>query len=180
MNHVHYWIVAIHRHLGKSGIAGMALLIASAAAWNLNIQPLRHRITTLSAQYVSIPVAAPQAPALQSRPADNTLPAFYRHFPAVHSYPAHLANLYRSARSEGLVLSDGTYHIESDSKGRLTHYEISLPMKGTYIQIRHFLRRIFNQFPTMALDRLTLRRSNIGDNLVEAKLHLVWYLQEKR
>lgn len=170
-------IAVAHGYLGKTGLTGILLLIAATGSWLTALLPLQHRIAALSVQQTDATVVASQPPATQNAVVGNPLPEFYQHFPTMRSYAPRLNHLYRAAQSEGLVLAEGAYHAVTDSQGKLTYYEINLPMKGSYVQVRRFLRRVFAEFPTVALDRLTLQRASISDGLVESQVRLVWYLE---
>jgi hypothetical protein len=176
------WFATARGYLGRTGAAGSLLLAISVSLWLGAILPLQHRITALSEQEDNTVSLLPQPPPDQATIAKDRkdrLAKFYREFPSLRGYAPRLAHLYNAAQREGLVLSDGSYHAVGNSQGRLTRYEITLPIKGNYVQVRHFLRRVLNEFPTMALNRLTLQRASIGVSQVEAEIQLVWYLEDK-
>ena len=61
----------------------------------------------------------------------------------------------------------------SEEQGlNLLRYQITLPVKGSYISIRGFLRRVLNDIPSASLDGISLQRQNAGDEILEAQIRL--------
>jgi hypothetical protein len=63
--------------------------------------------------------------------------------------------------------------------GRVMRYQVTLPVRGTYPQIRKFVDGALAQVPALSLDGIQFERRNIGDATVDAKIKFVVYLGKK-
>lgn len=170
----------VYGYLGRTGITGLALLITAALLWTLFALPLQQRIYEMRAQDAQTltrtitPIIAARA----SSPVSDPLQHYYQSFPSTSGMTQQLVHLHQLAQQEGLTLADGRYHSEAMANSGLLRYQLTLPMKGNYPQVRRFLRRALNEFPTLALDRLRLERQSAADDMIEAQLNWVWYLRD--
>ena len=55
-------------------------------------------------------------------------------------------------------------------------YQFTLPVRGTYPQIRKFVDGALADVPALSLDSIQFERRKIGDATVDAKLKLVVFL----
>ena len=68
------------------------------------------------------------------------LARFHGMFPPVQRLGAEVEALYSHARASGLQLQQGEYRLESKT-GALSAYRVTLPVRGSYGQIRQFVDR---------------------------------------
>jgi hypothetical protein len=101
---------------------------------------------------------------------------FYGNFPAMQKLPDELERLYGLARAARLDLLRGEYRLERRGRG-LASYRVTLPMRGTYPQIREFVGSSLKQMPYAALDGLRFERRKVGDGQVEAQVRLIVYFR---
>jgi hypothetical protein len=160
--------------LGALGAAALALLAAGAAFLVLAVQPLEEEQRRLDEQ---IRLAARGAPSHKAQPAGASakLAAFYAFFRRGEEPTDWLAKLYGSGKAAGLELRSADYRMV-ETPYPLLRYEISLPVTGSYAQIRAFLASALDSIPTLSLDRVGFRRKRAGDAVVEADLTLTLYL----
>jgi len=64
-----------------------------------------------------------------------------------------------------------------DKVGKLVRYQMTLPVKGEYPQIRKFLTDLPGALPAVALENVQFERQKIADPNVEAKIRLVLYME---
>lgn len=172
--------------LGWRGMAGLALLGAAAILWlgaqrpdERKAQQLKADVADLRARLRSAGEAGsgPDGRALAPATRADQLATFYAFFPVVASLPDWLAVLNTAAASNGLVLESGEYALVAPrGEQRLARYEITLPVKGTWPQLRGFVADVMEKIPAAALEDLVLRREAVGAADVEAKLKLVLWL----
>jgi hypothetical protein len=74
------------------------------------------------------------------------------------------------------VLEQGDYRLASAKGDKLERYQITLPVKGSYPQIRKFIGRLLADLPAASLDGVSFLRQKIGDTQVESQLKLTLYL----
>lgn len=104
------------------------------------------------------------------------LHAFYEFFPARESVPNLLGAIYNAARAESISLSEGEYKYIRAKTGGLGMYQVNLPVKGSYVQVRMFIVKVLNEIPSAALDEVSFKREIVGSGELEAKLRFTVYL----
>lgn len=165
--------------IGWTGVLGLGLLVCVAAFYVSTLAPLQLRLEALRQENMQLrhqakasAKDAPQAPA-------EKLAAFYGYFPPSKSLPDLLDKIFASAKRQSLVLEHGEYRAHKDSVGELVRYQLMLPVRGGYPQIRKFVDAALAEVPALALDSIQFERRKIGDAAVDAKLKLVVFLGNK-
>lgn len=148
--------------LGLLGLAALGVLLACAAFVIAVVQPLERRATELDSEL------AGKAKVLKGVGQPLRLGAFYGFFDRRERLEDWLAKLYATATVAGLDFRNADYRLV-ESRQRLQRYQITLPMSGTYPQIRAFLEGALAEIPVMSIDQVTFRRKQVGDTRVEAE-----------
>jgi len=107
------------------------------------------------------------------------LEAFYALFPPVEKLGSELERLYGFARASGLELLQGEYRVERRPAG-LTFYRVTLPVRGTYTQLRRFGSEVLTRMPNTSIDGLRFERKKPGDALLDAQLRLTIHFRPGR
>jgi hypothetical protein len=168
------------RDLGWPGIVGLSLIAFTLAFHVSAILPaqqelerrqneansLRDRIQRATRIFVD----NPGSPAGQ-------LGAFYQFFPTAEDAPETLRHIYEGAQALGVVLDQGDYRVIPEKSGKLLRYQVTLPVKGPYPQIRKFLATVLTQNPTVSLENVSFGKQKVADPVVEARIRLVVYLR---
>ena len=103
------------------------------------------------------------------------LEQFYRLLPAKASAPDWLRIiLLRRAHSHSAWSRE--IKITIDKNGRLLAYEIGLPVRGTYTQVRKFIADVLEQIPAIALDEIVIKREAINVNRIDASIRFTLFL----
>lgn len=159
--------------LGPAGVAGIGLLVFCLPFYFGSVAPLERELARRTAAAaaqranVPLPVAAPEGVAELER--------FYRRFPTLDGLQGELEAVYAHARASKLQLAQGEYRLE---KGvGLAAYRVTLPVRGSYAQLRRFVGHILKDMPTASLDALRFDRKKAGDAQVEAQVRLTIYLR---
>jgi len=164
-------LLRLAHELGMLGIVS-ALLLAAAAVFHLAVvKPLEARDAEASQRVAR---QAPRAPAAEAASSVDKLAAVYQHLSKDESPTDWLAKLHAIGSATGLELKSAAYKQQAD--GRIVHYEIVLPISGSYAQIRDFLARALAEVPAMSVDQLTLRRENRTDTNLRAELRLTLHM----
>lgn len=168
------------KRLGWPGVTGLCLMAFGLAFYLSTIGPsavqierMRHETASLQER---IKHAANSFTDNPGSPAGQ-LTAFYGFFPAVDSSPYWLRKIYHAAQSQGLALEQGDYRITEQKEGRLFHYQITLPVKGPYLQIRKFIAAVMADIPVVSLDHVSFEKQKISDPMVETKIRFTLYLR---
>lgn len=169
------------RTMGWPAVLAIGLLVVCLSLYFSTIRPMQERLVEVQHSTV---VAREQA--LRDGQAGNDrlltpaeqLAEFYRAFPAERYSPQWLEKLIAIAEQNDLSLNEGEYKTSREKVGRLVRYQIVLPVKGQYPQIREFLAEIPAEIPIMALENVQFERENVADATVTAKIKLVLYLEQ--
>lgn len=166
------------RRLGWPGAAGLALAIYALALYGAAVVPAGRRLEAARGELATLQAEASRRASSPAEPsAEARLGAFYQSFPAPDSAPAWLEKLYAAAGKESLMLESGDYKLTPDKSGRLLRYAISLPVRGSYVQVRRFVRAALDENPALALSDIHLKRDAIGNAAIEARIQFILYLR---
>lgn len=175
------WL-ARHRlqQLGWPGVLALGLFTFCLAFYLSALLPAREKLQALEQDAAMLqermqPSTKPIRAADAGGP-ETQLAAFYTAFPSNASTPDLLQKIYRAAATSQISLDQGAYRLVADRDGRLQRYQITLPLKGSYPQIKAFLARIMKELPTLALDSISFQRQNIADPVLDAQVRLTLYL----
>ncbi len=163
--------------VGWPGMIALLLLAGSAAFAALMVQPLQERVTSLRQDAKSLhdQSRAKVSGAKSLNPAEQ-LAEYYRFFPRQETITDSMAVLYSAAAAQNLSLEQAEYRLVHGRDDKLTRYEIVLPVKGGYVQVRKFMAQALADVPNLSLDAITFSRQKIGDAAVDAQLRFTFYL----
>jgi Tfp pilus assembly protein PilO len=170
------------RLLGWPGILGIGVLVMCATFYLSTLQPAAERLRETQQSAASLRDQMKQAGEVAKgpeRPVAEQLAEFYKLFPNEKDLPDWLAKVFAAAQAQGLVLEQGEYKTQRDKIGHLMHYEITLPVKGEYPQIRKFLAALTRDVPIVGLQQIEFERQKVGTPTVDSKIRLVLYLEQQ-
>ncbi len=165
--------------LGWPGILGLGLLVFIAAFYFSTFRPEQMRLEELRSEVSKLEDKRARAPCEEPKTSGEKLTAFYGFFPPSDHIADLLGKIYGAAEQQALKLEQGEYRAVRDNVGRLTHYQITLPVKGTYPQVRKFVAAALAEVPNLSLDSIQFERQKVGDSTVDAKVKLVLYLGQR-
>ncbi|PMZ58133.1 pilus assembly protein PilO, partial [Pseudomonas sp. GW247-3R2A] len=128
--------------LGMPGLAGLAMLLL-ALAWALGgLMPDWNSLQTLSQQtreageyLAKVEDGSVAAPVVPQRQLDD----FRSKLPSQPQATVAIDKIYALAAQEHITLARGEYSLGIDPKTHLARYQILLPVRGSYPQLRRFL-----------------------------------------
>lgn len=171
MRRIEAWL----RRLGAAGVLGIGVLFFCVPFYLSAILPAERE---LEAQRLAAERLRTRAP-LHPFAADDrgeSLRRFYALFPEVASLPDEVERLYSLAHSARLELEQGEYRLERQGDG-LVSYRVTLPIHGTYPQIREFVGAVLKELPIVSLDALRFERKKSGETRLEAQVRLTVYFR---
>lgn len=171
----------LYDSLGWPGVAGLAMLLLAGGITLSLVQPKTAQLAELKQANQSLKTRIAQA-AREGIPATGSqddLTRFYGFFdgPATTQW---LDKLYAAAAAQDLVLTQGEYRMTPDRTGKLARYQITLPVKGSYVQIRRFVAQVLSEVPVAALEDISFKRETIGTAQLEAHIKLTLFLNADR
>jgi Tfp pilus assembly protein PilO len=167
--------------LGWPGMVGLGLAVFVGAFYFSTLLPLQAQLEELQKQNVKerLHGAAKTRESEYSNAPRDTLSAFYGYFPQPTALPDLLDKVFAAAKAQGLELKHGEYRAVNDKVSGMTQFQISLPVRGSYPQIRGFVDRTLSDVPTLSLQGIQFDRQKVGETAVDAKVSLDVYLGKK-
>ncbi len=173
---LHEWTDA----LGAAGIVGIGLAVFAAALYASSVAPARDELKRLQAHaaradradrgggegYAHLNATASSAEQLER---------FQRRLPPFSEAPALVLKLHAIAAANGVVLETGEYQPLRDRNTNITRYQITLPLKASYPQVRLFLAQLLDELPAVSLDEISIRRESIDARAAETRVRLTAY-----
>jgi len=160
----------VRDELGAMGMASIVLFIGAALFMTLVLQPLKDKNRVLAARAG----AMSDAPSAAATP-NEKLAAVYQYLAKPEAATDWLAKLYAIGRATGVELQSASYKTQG-AAGRLERYEMTIPLTGSYTQMRDFLKRALAEIPVLSLDQISLKRENRREGTVQAELHLTLHM----
>lgn len=154
------------RALGLTGVIGIAALVFSAGYFLLRYEPLANEVDSLRQAYAqrgsqSVASNVDEGGLTPAR----QLAQFYSRLKSEAEVPEVLRVLHKGARSAGLRFVRGDYRPQRDASGKLLRYRITLPVRGSYLQVRRFLAQAMREEPALALDGVAFQTDKSGGGL---------------
>jgi hypothetical protein len=166
------------RSLDWAMILALGLVAFNVAFYFSTVAPAVSQASTLRAEVAMLRASIasrPQETAPVHDPVAD-LGAFYAALARPGQIPDLLRRLHRSADDQGLVVEQGEYRPAPDPDGRLVRYQILLPARGTYPQLRRFLAQASRTLPALALEGVAFQRQQIGDEVLEAQIKFTLFV----
>lgn len=171
--------------LGVIGKIGIGLLVATSVYFFSAVLPqesvlqkLKERAETLQIQALSKQAAGDNTDSGKKMSGDQALQAFYDFFPRIDSSPFWIRELVRIAKKQNVELSSSEYRLVNESDARLARYEMILPVRGSYAQVRAFIADALETVPAMAISAIAIKRENVTSEKLEVRLEINLYLNK--
>jgi len=168
------------KRLGLVGQLGIVLLMLAISGYVGMVLPERSISEQLRqdvAQELQQQDVAGQKPLQVTHSTESRLHVFYEFFPQQQRAPQLLKTLYRAARDESITLSEGEYKFTPGKAGGIGRYQVDLPVRGSYVQIRRFIVKVLNSLPSAALDEVSFKREVVGSAELDASVRFTLYLR---
>jgi hypothetical protein len=159
---------------GRQGMAAALLAVAASALYPLSIAPSLARIDA-ARQRLAAPRPRPAAVAIAS--AVDSLDRLQAGFDVEARFPDRLGLLGQHAAGQGLALNDGAYTVVREAHGRIVRYEVTLPVHGSYPQIRRFIAAVLARDGAAALLDVQFHRAKVADPTLDAVVRLAYFMR---
>ncbi len=146
--------------------AGLALL---SQQWDQRASALQAEADQLSRQ-----IRAAKATGLQAEQAPVTPAQWQAALPSAALRQQRLADLLEIALRQGLVSSRTEHRLSVDESSGLERLRVSMPLSGSYAQLRGYIEAALRHDPALSLDALKLRRA--GPQAAEMEAEMSWSL----
>ncbi len=174
------WQIA---RLGTIGKLGVGLFVVTGIFFLTAVLPQEGELQSLQDRAEVLQSKPQRADGKTELPSqkiggDQALQLFYEFFPRIDSSPFWIRELVRVANKQGIEINSSDFRLSIDKGERLARYEMILPIKGRYPQVRAFIAEITEAVPTMAIVGMAIKRENVGSTQLEVRLEVNLYLDE--
>lgn len=177
------WLFAgILHKVGWGGVGGAALIVVGTAALlysSVHLDAVVERDRQQLNRTIAENRKRPQPIAETQQSPVARLEQFYGEFPLVADIPASLGVVVRLAAVHGLALDQGQYRLGAEAAGPLLRYEMKLPVRGSYRQVRAFVEELLVEVPAFALDGVEFKRDAVGDAALDAAIAFSLYVRAR-
>jgi len=159
------------------GVVGLALIIFTIGLTLFRVEASRQRLNALEREAAAVKAQFGKhatGPILTSN--RTQLSNFYAFFPLTENVPELLSRINRSAGEHQLMLEKGEYKLARESNFRLARYQVTLPVRGDYGELRSFVNDVLQSVPSAALEELTLKRESADLPQLEGRVRFVLFL----
>jgi hypothetical protein len=166
-------------HLGTLGLLGLVICMVIGLTSLLPGEKALQQKTQALAWLSQQPNESSQAqlPKLND---EEALQKFYAQFPPVGEVSKVLAQIHQLAQAKGISLVVGEYKLAPDANNpRLMRYEIIFPVQGSYQNLKAFIASASEQFPTLGLAEVNIKRETVKDTAVQIKLSYALMLRRE-
>ncbi len=178
------WVRRRWLHLfGWPGVVGAGLAAACTAFYFSAIHPAQARLNEAHESAVSIQERVKLATNGRNHselPPSEQLTEFYRIFPNDKNLLPWVEKVFYLAEKNGIKLDQGEYKMTRDRVGKLVRFQMTLPVRSEYPQIRKFLDSLRAEIPIISMEHLQFERQKVNDSEVEAKIRLALYLEHEQ
>ena len=165
--------------LGVPGVAGLAMLLL-ALVWALgglmpdwsSLQTLTQQTREAGEYLAKVEDGSVAAPVVPQRQLDD----FRSKLPAQPQATVAIDKIYALAAQEHITLARGEYALGIDPKTHLARYQILLPVRGSYPQLRRFLHALLGQLPAVVVEDVEFQRKKIVDTDLTGRIRMTLYL----
>jgi hypothetical protein len=167
---------ALVERLGPVGGLGFALLFGCAVFFLSAVVPAEDELAALQEQRMAEDLA--RRAGRRTVDTASQLSEFMAFFPAADTTSHWLGLVYAAADKEGIQLAQGTYKVRGESGAGLLAYQVTLPVRGAYPQIRRFVGQVLADVPAASLESIAFQRERSADGAVDAKVVFTLHLRE--
>jgi hypothetical protein len=162
--------------VGWAGIAALLVAVALAAGARLWLDPANRALTAEAAQLKEL-IARARRPDARFNPIADPVGTIVAQLPPADQLPAFVEAVQAQAGRKGLQIDRTEYRVQKTLSGRALRYQLSMPAHGGYPQIRTWLEALLHDYPSAALDELSMHRAADGSPQLDARITLSFYSQ---
>ncbi|SDY03813.1 hypothetical protein [Nitrosomonas sp. Nm58] len=163
--------------LSLIGKIGVGLLVLSTVFFWAAVLPQKEELHKFKEQAASLQQQT-QIESVERAKLDDSqsLQVFYDFFPSIDSSPYWVKELDRVAKKRGIELSGSEYRLMQEQGSKLARYEVVLPIRGSYPQVRAFIADALETVPAIALVDVVIKRQDIKSGKLDVRLSMNLYL----
>ncbi len=159
------------RKLGHIGIIGISLCFFCIVAMFSANSPLHEQISSQTAMLSSLRSSADNTGRSTTASERALSPRqLVDELPARNDLPRILGQIVTIATASSLSLDQGDYEFSATESRAISSYRLTLPVRGSYPQVRRFIEDTLATIPFVALESLRVERNEVSDQIIAADL----------
>jgi len=175
------WLLYKLRQLGWQGGTGLLLLVGAVLLLMVVILPTSSKLAKLNLELSQLKSTHSNLEqAANTKGQLDVAQKFYLHLPLQADANNKIAEILDAAKVAGLVSNKTEYMPQAVPTSAMIKYQIKMPVLGSYMQIRQFIKQVLNSHPSLALNAINLKRNDINNDAVEANIQMTLYLQKTK
>lgn len=165
--------------VGAAGAACTAAALALVLIAHLQLAPA-NRANAAELDPLRAQIAKASAPGAALIDPADAVAAVTGELPPPDRIAAFIEDVQADAVHGGVQIDRTEYRMQSALEKRALRLQLVLPAHGSYPQLRAWLQKLLQAYPTAALDELSLRRQAQGAAQLEAHVVFSFYTQALR
>ena len=161
--------------LGALGVLGIGVLLFCLPFYFSALRPAEQELAAQRDAAERLRSRGPFRAVTVDERADDLL-RFYALLPPLAQLPEELARVYALAQAAQLDLRQGEYRLDKRAAGPIA-YRITLPIRGSYAQMRGFVDAVLREMPLASVDALRFERERAADAGLNAQVHLTLHFR---
>lgn len=98
--------------------------------------------------------------------------------PAAVEYERILKNIVLLTEKNAVTLVGGNYKVKTLQASNVEIIEITFPLSGTYLQVKHLLAELLNTFPNASLQAVRISQPNSTSEILDVEVVILLYFLE--
>ncbi len=169
-------LVAVLDALGPAGVLSIGVFLYCAGLWFFELAPAERDLQIKQQLTAQRSLKAQPLQRITDIPQLDGTARFYELFPTAGSLTDELQRLHRLAAAAGLQIVKGDYLLE-EHEDSLGVFHASLPVRGSYSEIRGFIGIVLKEIPIASIDGLRFERKRVGEPQLEAHIRVTLYFR---
>lgn len=180
LNYIRWRALRASEQVGLPAVAAALILSGLVVAWLALSLPTAHRLAALKgsnaelARLTTVKLADARPAPLSSA---DRLVAFENGFPAPQALSRSYSRLWNLARKDGLQLRQADFKLADSGQDVAARYAIVLPVSAEYATLRAFIGDALHDNPALALEEMSVRRTDTRSTQLDARLHFVLFVR---
>lgn len=170
------------QRLGLPGMAGIALIAFALIHALFVLRPagedrarMQERAELAEARMERVRSGGESLP----EPPGQQLESFHQALTAQPEATQAIDRIYEAAARHSLSLARGEYALMIDADTGMARYQILLPVRGSYPQLRRFLGDALDAVPALGLEEIELQRKQISEAQLEGRIRMTLFLSRR-
>lgn len=164
--------------LGAAGVLGLGVLTVCVAFYYSAVAPAEREVHAQDAAAERFKSRSPVQTVAAGTSISADLWRFQSLFPQVGRLADELERVYSMGRNVELELQQAEGRLEARDSG-LTAYRVTLPIRGSYPQIREFINTVLKEMPIASIDALRFERKKIGETQLDAQIQITIHFRSQ-